>query len=255
MSRTLSRCVLLNLLVQVNTCLFEVWGSFSNEGAGGEKNLTSGYGSARGLWRGSLRRRSSTRLYSMSLRVSLPHTVHVRWISDQEKADWYSQPCLAADSVIIGFWQVAKEKQKNKEPEGDCVWRSVIAASLIDRWSLSSLLSSWMQKSAASEREGRTAAEERLVGEAEGPAEVRVTLLLKKQQIESSEPETIACWPERVKKWKNTVWWIGWFIERIPAWAAGDGWSREWTDRYELETWRLKRTQLMNEWRNWRTDV
>lgn len=25
-------------------------------------------------------------------------------------------------------------------------------------------------------------------------------------------------------------------IYRATAWAAGDGWSREWTDRYELET-------------------
>lgn len=191
----------------------------------------------------------------MSLCVSLPHTVRVRWISDQEKADWYSQPCLAADSVIIGFWQVAKEKQKNKEPEGDCVWRSVIAGSLIDRWSLSLLLSSWMQKSAVRERERRTAVEKRVMGEAEQPAEVCGPLLLKKQRIESSEPETIACWPERVKRWKNTVWWIGWFIERITAWAAGDGWSPEWTERYEPETWRLKCTQLMNEWRNWCTDV
>lgn len=73
------------------------------------------------------------------------------------------------------------------------MWRSVIAGSLIDRWSLSFLLSSWMQKSAASERERRTAVDERVIGEAEEPAEVCVTLVLKKQQIESSEPETIAC--------------------------------------------------------------
>lgn len=70
---------------------------------------------------------------------------------------------------------------------------SVIAASLIDRWSLSLLLSSWMQKSAGSEREKRTAVNKRVIGEAEEPAEVCVTLLLKKLQIESSEPETIAC--------------------------------------------------------------
>lgn len=54
------------------------------------------------------------------------------------------------------------------------MWRSVIAGSLIDRWSLSFLLSSRMQKSTASERLRRTAVGERLVGEAEEPAEVRV---------------------------------------------------------------------------------
>lgn len=73
------------------------------------------------------------------------------------------------------------------------MWRSVIAGSLIDRWSLSLLLSSWMQKSAVRERERRTAVEKRVMGEAEQPAEVCGPLLLKKQRIESSEPETIAC--------------------------------------------------------------
>lgn len=60
------------------------------------------------------------------------------------------------------------------------MWRSVIAASLIDRWSLNFLLSSWMQKSAASERERTAAVDKRVVGEAEEPAEVRVTLELEK---------------------------------------------------------------------------
>lgn len=73
------------------------------------------------------------------------------------------------------------------------MWRSVIAGSLIDRWSLSLLLSSWMQKRAVRERERRTAVEKRVMGEAEKPAEVCGPLLLKKQRIESSEPETIAC--------------------------------------------------------------
>lgn len=157
---TLSHCVLSNLVFQVNTCL-KCEGSFSNEGDGG-KNWPLATAPLGGS--GDESCGSETQRHVSILCESLPHAVHVRWISDQEKADWYSQPCLAAESVITGFWLRAKEKQKNKWPEGDCVSRSVIAGPLIDRWSLSLLLSSWMQRSAVSESERRVAVDKWVIG-------------------------------------------------------------------------------------------
>lgn len=70
--------------------------------------------------------------------------------------------------------------------------RPVIAGSLIDGWSLSSLLSSPMQRSAGSEGVNRMEVDKWVIRQAEEPAELSNTLLLRKQQIESSEPETIA---------------------------------------------------------------
>lgn len=70
--------------------------------------------------------------------------------------------------------------------------RSVIAGSLIDGWSLSFLLSSRMQRSAVSEGVKGMVVDKWVIRQAEEPTKVCNTLLLKKQQIESSEPETIA---------------------------------------------------------------
>ncbi|TNN02343.1 hypothetical protein fugu_009830 [Takifugu bimaculatus] len=95
---------------------------------------------------------------------------------------------------------VAKEKQKNKEPEGDYVWRSVIAGSLIDRWSLSFLLSSWMQKSAESEK--RTAVDERVIGQAEEPAEVTPTETKTYPQCRSNPDYSHAHGVDRIVKEK-----------------------------------------------------
>lgn len=70
--------------------------------------------------------------------------------------------------------------------------RSMIAGSLIDGWSLSFLLSSQMQRSTVSEGVKRTVVDKWVIRQAEEPSEVYNALLLKKQQIESSEPERIA---------------------------------------------------------------
>lgn len=77
-----------------------------------------------------------------------------------------------------------------------------------------------MQRSAVSEGVKGMVVDKWVIRQAEEPTKVCNTLLLKKQQIESSEPETIAGWPERVK---NTVWWMAGFIElwRGRLWMDG----------------------------------
>lgn len=59
-------------------------------------------------------------IYFLWVSAWVYHTVCVRWMSDQGKGD--AHPCLVAESVITGFSQRAREKQKNKGPEGEILW-------------------------------------------------------------------------------------------------------------------------------------
>lgn len=62
----------------------------------------------------------------MSLCMGLPHSVCVRWMSDQGKADRCAHPCLVAESVITGFSQRARIKDR-KERSCDEVHDSSVA--------------------------------------------------------------------------------------------------------------------------------